>query len=312
MKGGNVVIFTLFTHLMGSRKKDPVERYSKAFRSRLDELTGIDDPKSFWDDNIANVVRTLYQGLISCVADGLYIQEFLPVGQMYRQAAEIGVLRRRQGVPMEAVMQEHIIFRDVFWEFHRKERKRHDFQVEKRLCQCFNSMLQSTLHAYETQDIILDVMGPIRDPITGLFNSHYFIIRVEEEVRRAERYVRDFTIGVLQIQGLEKEELREEALRGSARALRHDLRASDLVSRLGDEKFAVLLPETTKDGGKITFDRLASVITEYLNSSVQGLGTAKIMVGLASYPIDGDDAVALIEAASEGLVSGWKENQNGD
>jgi len=260
--------------------------------------------RDLWDDEAEELVRQIYAGLIACVDDELYLQEFLPFGSMYRSAGVLAVRRRKARIPIEKVMQDHILLRDVFWELRRsRSEKVHDFTVEKRLCQCFNSLLQATVQAYQTREPTTDILDPLRDPVTGLFNNLYFMTRLEEEVKRSERYLREVTVVLFHVDHPFESESKQEGelMRAAARVLRRNSRASDILSRMELSRFSVLMPETRAQDAITAAERLKRKLVKYLSEMGDSYSDVSIELGIASYPEHGDDGQVLLHEAEENI-----------
>jgi diguanylate cyclase (GGDEF)-like protein len=269
----------------------------EAFRERL----GQEGLGALWDDRTSDDVKSIYTALLACAGDELYLQEFLPYGIVYRTAGELGARRRSAGATADQVMQEHLLLRDVFWEFRGARGERvHDFAVEKRLLQCFNSLLQATVQSYRAREPVSDVLGPLRDRQTGVFNSQYFTARLEEEVRRSERYIHDATVAMFEVDSSFDRGSRGQAelMRAVARVLRRNSRASDVLARLDDSRFAMLLPETGYEVAEHITGRLRTRLKEYLSGLGEEYGRAGIGSGLATYPQDAGEVTRLIEQAA--------------
>ncbi|MHB8894888.1 MAG: GGDEF domain-containing protein [Candidatus Geothermincolia bacterium] len=282
-------------------QKRTVKKMVQAYRKGLDE----ENESALWDDHTEKVVETLYGGMQNCVEDELYLQEFLPFGSIYRVAGEHGVYRRNRKVPIEKVMQEHILLRDVFWEARRgRSEREHDFATEKRVCQCFNNLLQATVQAYQTREPTMDVLDPLRDDLTGVFNSLYFMTRLEEEVKRSERYLRDVTVVLIHVDSVFEPESEEdnELMRAAARVLRRNSRASDILARVDYGKFSVLMPETRKTDATLASERLKIQVLEYLTTMGDHYADVNIEIGIASYPEHGDEGAVLMQEATESII----------
>lgn len=282
-------------------QKRSVKKLVQSYRKGLDE----EAIGELWDDSTADTVELLYKGLVSCDEDELYLQEFLPFGSVYRIAGEHGVRRREAKVPIDKVMQEHILLRDVFWEYRRSRPEReHDFVVEKRVCQCFNNLLQATVQAYQTREPTMDVLDPLRDDLTGVFNSLYFMTRLEEEVKRSERYLRDVTIILFHVDSILEPHSEEdnELMRAVARVLRRNSRASDILARTDYGRFALLLPETRSGDAALAATRLKKQVVEYLSELGERFAEVNIEVGIAAYPEHGDEGTVLMQEANESIL----------
>ena len=288
--------------------KRSVKKMVQAFHKGLGE----ENIAELWDDRTEQTVESLYTGLMNCVDDELYLQEFLPFGSTYRKAGEHGVYRRNRQVPIEKVMQEHILLRDVFWDFRRgRSEKEHDFAVEKRVCQCFNNLLQATVQAYQTREPTMDVLDPLRDELTGVFNSLYFMTRLEEEVKRSERYLRDVTVVLLHVDSPFEPESNEddELMRAVARVLRRNSRASDILARVEYDKFSVLMPETRTQDADAASQRFKTQVLEYLVGMGDHYADVNIEIGIASYPEQGEEGAVLLQEATESILREGMEGQ---
>ncbi len=91
----------------------------------------------------------------------------------------------------------------------------------------------------------------------------------------------------------------DELLVRVARAIEAAVRSSDHVYRYGGDEFAVILPESGRVGAEEVADRI-HVAIESLTPDIAGPAIA-ISVGIASFPLDGHDKDALVEAADAAL-----------
>lgn len=106
------------------------------------------------------------------------------------------------------------------------------------------------------------------DPLTGLGNRAHFIDSAEAELRRADRFNRDLTVLMLDIDFFKRINDRhghaagDEALRVFSRVLGRETRAVDLLGRVGGEEFAVVLPETGIDAGLQIAERVRAAVEQ--------------------------------------------------
>ena len=90
------------------------------------------------------------------------------------------------------------------------------------------------------------------DSLTGLLNHRAFHERLAEETARAQRHGRPLALAVVDIDGFRPlndslgHAAADEVLVEVARRLCAAVRAEDVVARVGDDQYALLLPETTK------------------------------------------------------------------
>ena len=100
------------------------------------------------------------------------------------------------------------------------------------------------------------------DYLTGIANRRHFAEACDHEIRRARRYGRPFTVAYVDLDDFKEVNDRrghgagDELLATIARAMRAQVRTTDLVARLGGDEFAVLLPETGPEAAQVTMQRL--------------------------------------------------------
>jgi diguanylate cyclase (GGDEF)-like protein len=217
---------------------------------------------------------------------------FQPDGDIYRDAWELGRIRKQQSFSIEELVQEHIILRNEFWNLFRQQvdmKHAVDFHLEKRINSCFDLLLQAAASAYQYEFSKEIMENPLRDPITELYNKSYFHGRLIEELRRSVRYGHDISLVLFEIENFydvqesEGEENMANLLRLISSSLVRMTRDCDVVARLGEGSFAILLPETGWRGGKIMAERLCKYFRKEL-SPLFGEQNAEMGWGLASYP----------------------------
>ncbi|MBC7248168.1 MAG: diguanylate cyclase [Actinobacteria bacterium] len=255
-------------------------------------------------------LRRLASALLEVAEDAEASSRFQPGGDAYREAEELGRLRRQQGFSMELLVQEHVIMRNEFWNlFHESvEMKRVvDFHLEKRVNNSCDLLLQAAASAYHYQSSKEIMENPLRDPLTGLYNQSYFQGRMIEELRRSVRYKRDITLVLLELGNyyhlLEKEgrETIERALKYIGHCLSRMTRDCDVVARLGEGSFAALLPETGWRGGKVMAERLSRYFQRELDALFAGDLHPELSWGLASFPDEVSQPEKLYPCAVEAM-----------
>lgn len=100
------------------------------------------------------------------------------------------------------------------------------------------------------------------DPLTGLYNFHGLLRRIEEivsDASRNERYISFVMVGPATHEDsieLEPEPGRGDVARGLGRALSSTLRLSDAVGRVGESEFVIIAPGTDEQGAGILATRI--------------------------------------------------------
>ncbi|MBX5482055.1 MAG: diguanylate cyclase [Myxococcaceae bacterium] len=155
----------------------------------------------------------------------------------------------------------------------------------------------------------------VTDGLTGVFNHRRFQEALAQEVLRASRTQRRFSVMMVDVDHFKRfndtfgHPAGDELLRRLARTLEQELRATDLIARYGGEEFAVVLPDTDKDVALAAAERLRAAVEADLN--VPGAEhKVTISVGLATYSADGDTPQAILIAADRALYAAKHSGRN--
>lgn len=122
--------------------------------------------------------------------------------------------------------------------------------------------LDANQEALEDVTHQLEEVNPI-DDLTGLTNLRYFNDMLDKELRRASRYKTPLSLLLLSIDKFEEyktaqgEENANKVLVDISKVLSSTCqRSSDVVAHLVDEKFAIILPHTTRENARIVCQKL--------------------------------------------------------
>jgi diguanylate cyclase (GGDEF)-like protein len=100
-------------------------------------------------------------------------------------------------------------------------------------------------------------------------------------------------------------------LRTLGHLLQSQLRSEDIVCRFGGEEFVVILPDAPLDGARQRGEQLRAatkeLITEYHG---QTLGRVTLSIGVSTFPANGGNGTALLEAADAALYRAKKEGRD--
>jgi diguanylate cyclase (GGDEF)-like protein len=166
----------------------------------------------------------------------------------------------------------------------------------------------ATLTAARRVDAI--ARGGIKDPETGAYTFAYFGDVAAREVERAIRHHRVFALLTLRLSGMEP--LSRGLPSHDALALRRAVttgvlaavRDSDVVARVGDDEYFLLLPETSRLGAlacrRRILERLKSLPSDlHVNAPLVSnkLETIRIApsIGISVFPADGSDLGVLLK-----------------
>ncbi len=155
------------------------------------------------------------------------------------------------------------------------------------------------------------------DVLTGLANRREFISRGTDEVLRAKRYNSHVCVLMMDIDHFKKvndtwgHAVGDDVIRQVAAIARDVCRAVDVVGRIGGEEFAVLLPETDRQGALIVAERLRETVAgrTVSLSGGQTLGVS-ISIGLAEMTREDGDLSHLLGRADAALYEAKQQGRN--
>ncbi len=104
------------------------------------------------------------------------------------------------------------------------------------------------------------------DSLTGLPNTRAFYESAVAEIERQRRRSHPVTLAFLDLDDFKEindrfgHETGDRALRAAADAIRATTRVTDVPSRMGGDEFALLLPETDRDGALRILERVRAAI----------------------------------------------------
>ncbi|NUO50345.1 MAG: diguanylate cyclase [Polyangiaceae bacterium] len=150
----------------------------------------------------------------------------------------------------------------------------------------------------------------IRDPLTGLFNRRYTEETLEREIRRAARAQESIAILALDVDHFKRfndtfgHDGGDAVLKAIAESLRGRTRGGDVVSRLGGEELAVILPGADLDVATSRAESIRAAVSELeVKQSGRPLGKVTISIGLSLFPKHGASGEELMRSADTALYA---------
>jgi len=151
----------------------------------------------------------------------------------------------------------------------------------------------------------LDLLGhdASHDPLTGLFNRRSYEDHLAEAVSRTQRYGWPFALVLLDLDNFKAINDRlghaagDRALQVLGSEVRSALRSGDVAARVGGDEFAVLVQNADEIQ---VVEPLADRLRAALDRALPG-ASVRFSHGVASFPTDADDALALTRVADERL-----------
>ena len=151
------------------------------------------------------------------------------------------------------------------------------------------------------------------DALTKLTNRRGFREALDLDLERARRGGDPMTVLVGDLDHFKDVNDRaghhggDEALRRVAAILQCCKRQIDTIARVGGEEFALLLPDTDAAGAFVVAERLREEVRDGFAGEITPL---TISFGIATYPIHGETAAALLRTADEALYAAKESGRN--
>ncbi|MCZ6710181.1 MAG: diguanylate cyclase [Gammaproteobacteria bacterium] len=146
------------------------------------------------------------------------------------------------------------------------------------------------------------------DSLTGLHNRHFFMERMAEEIERVRRHGSSLSVLIFDLDHFKNvndtygHEMGDRVLKSVADASLRVKRITDVAARIGGEEFALLLPETVRDGAMKMAHRLRECI-EATSTSHPSQPSVMVTasVGVATVSQSSKDVENVLRSADEAL-----------
>jgi len=156
------------------------------------------------------------------------------------------------------------------------------------------------------------------DQLTKLSTKRYLLLRLGEEINKAEQGNLPLSVFIFDIDHFKKYNdthghlAGDEVLRIVGQLIRQEVREGDTAARYGGEEFVVILPNTTKENGLVMAEKLRQVIAShpFPNATTQPLGKVTISGGVATLGHDGRTTNELLGAADQALYLSKERGRN--
>jgi diguanylate cyclase (GGDEF)-like protein len=156
----------------------------------------------------------------------------------------------------------------------------------------------------------------ITDGLTGSYNYRFLVDTLRKEIGRASRFAEEFSIIMLDVDGLKEYNDAHGHLRGSAvirsvaQIVSQKLRSIDMLCKYGGDEFVVVLPRTKKQGAALAAERIRAAIDKHRFPGENVTGNITASMGIASFPGDGGSVEDLISSADKALYRAKRHGRN--
>ena len=178
-------------------------------------------------------------------------------------------------------------------------------------------ILNSELLENELKDAQLQLQKmATTDFLTGIANRRLFQESGESEIQRARRYKSPLAVLMIDLDYFKKvndnygHATGDKALVTFVNNCKKYLRDVDIFGRLGGEEFAILLPETDINGGKILAERLCTVIAESDIEAEDKIFHITVSIGISELLSGEDKLDALLKRADDAMYEAKRNGRN--
>ena len=152
-----------------------------------------------------------------------------------------------------------------------------------------------------------------RDSQTGLWNKGYCLDRLQEELKRAQRYHGHFSVFMLDLDNFKNINdnlghlVGDKYLDTLAELMEANTRLSDFVCRYGGDEFFIILPDTVGEKTALTAEKLCKLASEIQLSPSYPLS---ISIGVCDHCENYDSIEEIIVAADVALYRAKNAGRN--
>ena len=154
------------------------------------------------------------------------------------------------------------------------------------------------------------------DALTGLYSRSTFERALEQEVLRAGRTGRAFSLLLLDLDALKPVNDRyghdagDRLLAAIGDVMRGGVRATDVAARLGGDEFVVILPETDIAGAQLVAEKLRHDIGRLTLPTNGMMVSSSVSIGVVGFPEDGRGAPELLRRADQAMYQAKRQGKD--
>jgi CheY-like chemotaxis protein len=137
----------------------------------------------------------------------------------------------------------------------------------------------------------------IKDPETSAYSFAYFVDIAGREIDKAQRHNRRFALATLACPPPTNEHIKPIAPGDVAELVLGVVRDSDVLARVDENEFYLLLPETNGVGAHACRRRILQIAREKILNKSEASAWESLVMGVAAFPHDGEDLSKLLRLA---------------
>jgi hypothetical protein len=182
----------------------------------------------------------------------------------------------------------------------------------------YHDRLQAILNIYRRNQNQLKQLD-LEDKSVGLIKPAIGLLRLNEEEERSVRYRRPFALVLIMVSpkpGTEWEASdKYELMRAIATSIKDTTRETDIPFLAGDQKIAVILPETDTNGANTVVNNIFNrmIKTQFVGRSGNSIDIqtrVQLRFGFAAFLGISNTRINLMKAAERSLDQSWEINSD--
>ena len=153
----------------------------------------------------------------------------------------------------------------------------------------------------------------VTDSLTGLYVRRYFLVKLNEEIHRAERSNKIFSIIMVDLDNFKiindtyGHDAGDRALEAISHFLQKSIRDVDAIARFGGEEFVMLITDADKGAAFRLAERLRKKLAKV---KLENMPPITVSLGIATFPADGRDVEDLIKKADAAMYAAKQAGRN--
>jgi diguanylate cyclase (GGDEF)-like protein len=266
------------------------ERKLEITKAWLNRLVGqLDDIEALERFPTQESIRTsveLIEGVATCLGDPKALEQFNEGGLYYKQAETLGLLQLDGAGAIGSLSDSLRALEDSIWD---------------RLAEGLRNQDRDVLELVHVMRLAHT------DPLTGLYNRHYWGPELTRHVELYKRYRHPFAILMLDLDNLKwvndtfGHTAGDTALMHLATVMRMSIRDVDIPCRYGGDEFLILMPEAEKNAIQMVGRRISESINKTHFKLGRSFASLQVSFGAAACPENGVEADVLLAEADAGL-----------
>jgi len=193
--------------------------------------------------------------------------------------------------------------------FYNKEKSNYqDFKFYKTMILELKTMLKMRYLYSETEYL------SVTDGLTGLYNRRHFEDNIEREFLRAQRYLSDVSLAMVDIDHFKRvndtfgHQFGDYVLREISDLISESFRKTDMIYRYGGEELVIILIETSLENSAVPLERLRDIISKHQFIDNDKKTEITVSIGISTNFRGVNTQEELVECADKAL---YRAKQNG-